>query len=80
MSNRTQLFDDDLVDVTGGQITYTWDGTKGTIGMNGRNPFILVNKSAFIEYYNSVKGEGKKDSEILNYLLDHGIAVKPTSN
>lgn len=80
MSNRKQLFDDELVDVSGGQITYTWDGSTGTIGMNGRNPFILVNKSAFIEYYNSVKAEGKKDSEILTYLLENGIAVRPTSD
>ena len=74
MSDRVKLFDDELIDVTGGQITYTWDGTSGTIGMNGRNPYTLVNKDAFVAYYNSVRGTGVKDSEILRYLLEHNIA------
>ena len=75
MGDRIQLFEDDLVDVTGGQITYTWDGTSGTIGMNGRNPYTLVDKDAFVAYYKSVQGTGIKDSQVLRYLLEHGIAV-----
>ena len=74
MSDRKQLFEDDLVDVSGGQITYTWDGTVGTIGMNGRNPYTLVDKQAFVDYYNSVRGTGMRDADILRYLLEHGIA------
>jgi len=73
MSDKTRLFDDDLIDVNGGQITYTWDGSVGTIGMNGRNPYTLVDKDAFVEYYKSVQGT-MKDSQILKYLLEHDIA------
>ncbi len=72
MSERIELFDDELLNVSGGQITYTWDGTTGTIGMNGYNPFVLVNKGAFITYYNEVKGT-KSDAEILSHLLATGV-------
>ncbi len=72
--SKVELFDEELIDVTGGQITYTWDGSVGTIGMNGRNPYTLVDKDAFVAYYKSVQGTGIKDSQILRYLLEHGIA------
>lgn len=76
MSNKIELCDEMLNDVVGGQITYTWDGTVGTIGINGNNPFILVNKEAFIEYYNKVKGTGMKESTVLNNLLKQKIIKK----
>lgn len=74
--SKVELFDEDLNDVTGGRITYTWDGNKGTIGINGNNNLVLVDKEAFVSYYNSVKDQGKKDSQILKDLLAKGIAVK----
>lgn len=74
MANKVELFDEELDVVTGGKITYTWDGSEGTIGINGNNPYKLVDKDAFVEYYNSVKGT-MKNSQILRYLLDNGIAV-----
>ncbi len=74
MANKVELFDEELDAVTGGKITYTWDGSVGTIGMNGNNIYKLVDKEAFVEYYNSVKGT-KKNSQILRYLLENGIAV-----
>lgn len=74
MSERKQLFDEDLIDVTGGKITYTWDGSVGTIGMNGRNPYTLTNKDAFVAFYKA-NHETMKDSEILRHLLNEGIAV-----
>lgn len=76
MSKIVELHDDDLDQVSGGKITYTWDGSTGTIGMNGYNPFVLVNKDAFVAYYNSVEGT-KSDADILNDLLANGtIAYK----
>ncbi len=74
--SKTELFDEDLMDVNGGQITYTWNGESGTIGMNGRNPYILVNKAAFIQYFNSVRGT-VSDADILRHLLSEGIAKRP---
>lgn len=80
MSNKVELHEEELDNVTGGDITYTWNGTSGRIGINGNNVFILVNKTAFIEYYNSVHGTGVKDADILKYLLAHGIATKDTNH
>ena len=76
MSNRTEICDEMLNDVVGGEITYTWDGTIGTIGINNNNPFILLDKAAYIEYYNSVKGTGIKESAVLTNLLKMGIIKK----
>lgn len=71
--SREAIFDSDLDNVTGGQITYTWDGSIGTIGINDNNAFILLDKDAFVSYYNSVKGTGIKESAILKNLLAKGI-------
>jgi hypothetical protein len=75
MSNKVELFDEQLDAVSGGNITYTWDGEVGTIGMNEYNPYILVDKEAFLEYYNENHAT-MKDSQILRYLLENGIARK----
>lgn len=74
--SKVAIFDDELDNVTGGKITYTWDGSKGTIGINDNNVFTLLNKDAFVSYYNSVKGSGIKESEILKNLLAKGIIKK----
>ena len=73
---KQAIFDDDLDLVTGGAITYTWDGSQGTIGINGNNNFVLLDKNAYISYYNSVKGTGMKESAILSQLLKKGIIKK----
>ena len=77
MDKRMKISEEVLEDITGGQITYTWDGTTGTIGSNGNNPFILVDKAAFVSYYNSVKGQGLSDAEILTNLIKQGVVKKP---
>lgn len=74
--SKVELFDEELNDVTGGRITYTWDGNKGTIGINGNNNLTLIDKDAFVSYYKSVQGTGMKDSQILKDLLAKGIAVR----
>lgn len=74
---KKEIRDEELEAVIGGEITYTWDGTTGTIGIGGNNNLILVDKAAFVSYYNSVKGTGVKDSQVIRYLLDNGIAKKP---
>ena len=72
---RTELNEQVLEDVSGGNITYTWNGTSGTIGINGNNAFVLVDKSAFVSYYKSVQGT-MKDSQILTNLLNQGVIKK----
>lgn len=75
MSNKIELKDEELDFVNGGDITYTWNGTSGTIGINGDNRFILVDKDAFVSYYNEVHGK-VTEGEALAYLLRSGIAKK----
>lgn len=77
MSDKIKLLDEELDDVTGGRITYTWDGTQGSLGINGNNPYILLDKQAFINYYNSVKDSGMKDAEIIKNLRSKGIIKLP---
>lgn len=79
MSDKTKLQDEELENVTGGRITYTWDGTSGTIGLNGNNRYILLDKDEFVKYWNSEAGN-KSDAEILTYLIQNKIAKKPDKN
>jgi len=44
MTNKQEIQEEELDQVTGGTITYTWDGTQGSIGINGCNNFVLLNK------------------------------------
>lgn len=76
MSNKIELLDEELENVAGGQITYSWDGNSGKIGMNGKNRYILLDKDAFISYWKG-EGKGKSDAEVLTYLINNGIAKKP---
>lgn len=73
MADKFEILDEELENINGGRITYTWDGTVGTIGKDGVNPYILVDKDKFIEYYNA-EGRQHTDAENLRYLLEHGIA------
>ena len=73
MADKVELKNEELDFVSGGDITYTWNGTSGTIGIDGNNVFILVDKDAFVEYYNKVHGK-ETDGNILRYLLANNIA------
>lgn len=70
-----QLNDDELDMVAGGDITYTWDGSIGSIGLDGNNPFILLDKQAYLDYFNSVHGT-MTDGQILTNLYAMGIIKK----
>lgn len=73
MSDKIELRDEELENVSGGNITFTWDGTSGTIGLDGNNVFILVDRDAYLSYFNEVHGT-MTDGEILRNLLAQGIA------
>lgn len=74
---RNEILDEELENVTGGKITYTWssDDHIGTIGLDGNNKFILLDKAAFADYYKSVMGT-MSDGAILKQLLNKGIIKK----
>lgn len=75
MSNKIELNDEELDLVSGGDISYTWNGTSGRIGIDGNNKYILVDKDAFVAYYNKAHGN-ESDGAILAHLLKSGIARK----
>ncbi len=73
MTDKYELLDEELESVSSGRVTYTWDGKRGTIGKDGNNIYILVDKEKYLEYYNS-EGYKLPDSKVLRYCLEHGIA------
>ncbi len=79
MSDRIEINDELLGDVSGGAITYTWDGNQGSLGMNGRNPYQLLNKDAFLKVYNEMFGKSS-DAEIIKELFKQGIIIVPPKN
>lgn len=76
MSDQRKILDHELDNVTGGKITYTWDGNQGSIGINGNNNFVLVNKEAFMAYYLEVK-DTMAEVDILRNLYAQKIITKP---
>lgn len=78
MEKKYQLSEEELVNVSGGKITFTWSSTDniGTIGIDDNNCLVLLDKDAFLSYYSSVKGT-MSDGAILKQLVAQGIAKKP---
>ena len=76
MSERRELLSEELDNITGGKITYTWNGHIGSIGINGNNPYILLDKDAFGAYYTEVK-DYMPETQILKNLLAKNIIKKP---
>lgn len=76
MADRIELHEGELDNVSGGQITYTWDGNQGSLGMNGNNKYQLLDKSKFIKIYNEMKAD-YSDAEIIKALRDQGVIRKP---
>lgn len=70
---KQEIFDADLEKITGGQITYTWNGHIGSIGINGYNNFVLLNKDAFGAYYAEHKGEMSEKKILQNLYAMHII-------
>ena len=76
MSKRMIINEEQLDSVTGGKITYTWDGSQGSLGMNGVNKYILLDKNAIIKVYNEMSSD-YNDAEIIRALREQHIIVKP---
>lgn len=76
MSDRIIINDEQLDNVSGGQITYTWNGTEGSLGMNGNNVYKLLSKKKFISIYNDMKDD-YSDAEIIRELKNQGVIKKP---
>lgn len=73
---KEMLFDENLEDISGGQITYTWDGTSGTLGLNGKNTYLLLDKTAFLNYYKSAQAT-TSEADMIRYMRENGIIKKP---
>lgn len=75
MSDKIEIREEELDNVSGGAITYTWDGSQGSLGVNGNNKYKLLSKSAFLSVYNEMFGK-KSDAEIIQALYSKGIITK----
>ena len=76
MADRIAITEDQLENITGGAITYTWNGTEGSLGIDGNNIYKLLDKAAFLNVYNENFGK-KTDLEIIKILKAKGIIKKP---
>lgn len=76
MANRIEINENDLANVAGGKITYTWDGKQGSIGINGNNNLVLLDKDAFGAYYAEHK-DTMAEVDILRNLFAQGIITTP---
>ena len=76
MADRIAINEEQLDDINGGAITYTWDGSQGSLGMNGKNIYTLLDKNAFLKVYNEMFGKAS-DAEIIKTLRAQGIIKKP---
>ncbi len=76
MSDKFEIRDEELDEINGGAITYTWDGEQGSLGMNGKNKYKLVDKAAFLDVYKKMFGK-TSDVDIIKELYAQGIIQKP---
>ena len=76
MSERFELKEEQIDSINGGAITYTWDGTQGSLGINGKNVYKLVNKEKFIKIYNEMKAD-YSDAEIIKELRNQKVIQNP---
>lgn len=75
MSDKYEIRDEELDNVTGGAITYTWNGKEGSLGMNGVNKYDLLDKEAFLKIYHEMFGK-YSDADIIRRLRSEGIIQK----
>lgn len=75
MADRIEINEEQLDNINGGAITYTWDGTQGSLGIDGNNVFKLLDKGAFLKVYNEMFGK-YNDVEIIKALKAKGIIKK----
>lgn len=77
MTDRKEIPEEQLEDVVGGNLTYTWYGGKGTCGLNGNNKWTFTNKTLFESTLNEcMREKGMTDVETLKYMQSHGIIKK----
>ncbi len=74
MSDRIEINDDFLENVSGGNLTYTWFGGQGTCGLNNNNKFKFEDKVLFESTMNDCfQNKGMTDIETLQYMLSARI-------
>ncbi len=76
MADRIEINEEQLDNINGGAITYTWNGETGSLGIDGNNIYKLLDKEAYLRVYNQYFGK-KNDLEIIQILKKQGIIKKP---
>ncbi len=76
MANRTQLNDEMLETVTGGNITFTWRYGQGTCGLNGDYSYSFTDRGAFLAKIKECYANGMNDVQTIAALAAAGIITK----
>ena len=74
MADKQKIADSMLDDVTGGKLTFSWDGETGRCGMDGNDRFVYTDKEAFEALLRKcIQNNGLSDVETLRELFVSGI-------
>ncbi len=77
MANRTQINDEMLEEVVGGNLTYTWFGGEGTCGLNNNNKWKFTDKTKFVNFMKDcMQNKGMSDVDTLKAMQAAGIIWK----
>lgn len=77
MSDRIELNEENLEDVSGGNLTYTWFGGQGTCGLNNNNVWKFENKEVFESVMTDCMiNKGMTDVETLKLMKAQRIIHK----
>ncbi len=69
MSDRFELNDENLEEVSGGNLTYTWFGGQGTCGLNNNNVWKFEDKQLFeATMIDCMQVKGMDDIATLKYM------------
>lgn len=77
MSERKLVSEEQLENIVGGNLTYTWYSGKGTCGLNGNNKWSFDDKEAFEDMLNEcMREKGMSDVDTLKAMVAAGIIWK----
>ena len=76
MANRVQLNDEVLEAVSGGNITFDWDGKNGNCGLNGDKSYSFTSRNEFVSAVVQCYQAGMTDAECFDKLVQDGVVKK----
>ena len=80
MSNRVQINEEALEKITGGNITFDWNGAEGHCGLNGDKSYSFDNRTTFVSAVMQCYQAGMTDVQCLNELIANGTIRSNATN